>query len=173
MKRRIGWIIVALLISSLASPILADEMDHKPAPPADARFEFLKSLAGQWTADGEHLSGAFEFSITAGGHAVQEREMIGTPMEMMTVYHMQGEDLVATHYCMVGNQPRLLASELKNTNHLEFECDGKPGNTKSHDEGHIHSWTMTLNDDGSLKYDAVMHSGEGAENFNTVLRRAK
>lgn len=144
MKRTIWTLVLAVVLLSPTLPVVAEST-------ADARLDFVKSLAGRWVAEGEELNGAFEFSVTAGGHAVQEREMIGTPMEMLTVYHMQGDQLIATHYCMLGNQPRLLAAKSKQKNHVEFECDGKPGNTQSHDEAHIHSWSMTLNRDGSLQ----------------------
>ncbi len=30
--------------------------------------------------------------------------------DMVTVYHRDGDDLVATHYCSMGNQPRMRAS---------------------------------------------------------------
>ena len=33
----------------------------------------------------------------------------GSPHEMVTVYHADGPDLVLTHYCMEGNQPRMRA----------------------------------------------------------------
>jgi hypothetical protein len=42
-------------------------------------------------------------------------------MEMLTVYHMDGKRLLLTHYCMVGNQPRMEAKSYDPaTGQLEF-----------------------------------------------------
>jgi hypothetical protein len=114
----------------------------------------------------------FEFRVTAGGHAVEEREMIGTPMEMVTLYHLRDEELVATHYCALGNQPRMKA-ETKFTNRsLVFSCDGIPGNAKSHDEEHVHGWSMKLDHEGRLHYDAeLVKEGKVSEAPRMVLTR--
>ena len=45
---------------------------------------------------------------TGGGSAVTETLFPGTAHEMMSVYHMDGDDLVLTHYCAGGNQPRMM-----------------------------------------------------------------
>jgi hypothetical protein len=157
-------ILFAMLLAALTiSPAAAGDEGH-PAPPAvdDARFDFLKRLEGDWVVDagqGEMSGNRFDFRLTSGGTAIHEREFIGTPMEMMTMYHMQGSDLVATHYCMLGNQPRALAAKRVQGGGLSFECDGKPGNAASHDDQHIHGWSMRLDEDGKLYYSAQMYTG--------------
>ena len=140
----------------------------------DPRMEFLQHLDGTWDGDfGDEMGkGVFEFHITAGGSAVEEREMLGTPMEMVTVYYMDGADLVGTHYCMLGNQPRVVAAKTIVDSTLHFTCDGKPGNTASHDEQHIHGWSIRLDDSGQLHYAAQMVvDGNVIENPTTVLTR--
>ena len=49
------------------------------------------------------------YAVTAAGSAVVETVFPGTEHEMVTVYHADGSDLVLTHYCMEGNQPRMRA----------------------------------------------------------------
>ena len=110
---RLPILILGIFLGVVGIQAGEEQQEHHPQPPQDPRFEFLKSLEGTWT--GPPLNegmpdGVFEFHVTAGGHAVEEREMIGTPMEMVTLYYMRGKDLVATHYCMLGNQPQLKAS---------------------------------------------------------------
>ena len=115
--------------------------------------------------------GTIQFRVTAGGHAVEEREFAGTPMEMLTIYHMNGKDLVATHYCITGNQPTATATRSVVDDTLTFDCSGTPGNAKSHDEAHIHGWSIRL-DDGKLYYAAEMvESGNVIEKPNFVLTR--
>lgn len=76
-------------------------------PPA---FEKLKSLAGEWEGtlpDG--ATGRTTYRLTSGGSVLVETMMPGEPMEMITVYHPDGDSVVATHYCEAKNQPRMRA----------------------------------------------------------------
>jgi len=141
----------------------------------DPRFEFLKKLEGTWIGSPPEEGmppGVIEFRLTAGGTALEEREFVGTPMEMVTVYHMDGRELVATHYCMLGNQPRLTAAKQVVDDGLSFSCDGRPGNTASHDEAHIHGWAMRLDDEGRLLYSGeLLKDGKVSETHSVVLTR--
>jgi len=147
------------------------------APTDDARFTFLKGLAGTWVGESdmpEHPGEmTIEFRLTAGGTAVEEREMAGTPMEMVTLYYMEGPDLMATHYCMLGNQPHFKAAKIATDGTLSFACNGKVGNTASHDEHHVHAFSMRLDKEGRLLYDAAMaESGKTVEGPSLVLTRS-
>lgn len=147
-----------------------------PAPPAidDARFEFLKGLEGAWISEGagqERPPMEFEFRLTASGTALVEREMVGLPMEMLTVYAMEGPELMATHWCAIGNRPRAKAA-LVERDTLRFDCAGTPGNAASHDEEHVHGWTMRLGPDGRLHYAVVIaENGATKETHELVLTR--
>jgi hypothetical protein len=155
--------LIVVLAAVLGAAAAADEQGtHGPPPAQDPRFEFLKGLAGTWVGasveEGMPPS-TVEFRVTAGGHAVEEREFLGTPMEMVTLYHMEGGDLVATHYCMIGNRPRLEAAPEVVDGTLAFACDGKPGGAASHDDEHVHAWSMRLEPDGRLSYSAELVQG--------------
>jgi hypothetical protein len=94
----------------------------KVAPPA---FEKLKSLAGTWDAtmlkpDGEKTT--VEYRVTADGSVVMEMMFVGTPHEMINMYTVDGDALLATHYCSAGNQPTLRFNAVKsNTDQLVFD----------------------------------------------------
>jgi len=45
----------------------------------------------------------------------------GTPHEMVTMFHMDGSDLLATHYCAAHNQPRFLFMSTSEPNVVAFE----------------------------------------------------
>lgn len=80
---------------------------------AERAFEKLKGLAGHWrgtSANGDAVD--LEYEVVAGGSAVVEhlRPAGGEPAEaMVTVYHLDGDDLLLTHYCVAGNQPTMRA----------------------------------------------------------------
>jgi hypothetical protein len=166
MKKVIAITAFLALVASLSAVAEESGGHHHPTTSTDPRMEFLMGLAGTWVvASGpEEMPGdsVWEFRITAGGHAVEEREMAGSPMEMLTIYNMDGNELVATHFCMLGNQPHMVASRRVENDSLSFACDGKPGNTHSHDEQHVHGWTIQRDGD-----DKLILSGELSENGKT------
>jgi len=67
----------------------------------------------------------------------------GTEHEMITVYHRDGERLVATHYCAVGNQPRTaLDASSPPSEGLRFAFTG--GSNMKPEDGHIHEWSIRI-----------------------------
>ena len=62
--------------------------------------------------------------VTAGGSAVQETLFPGQPMEMVSVYHLDKGDLVMTHYCVLGNQPRMKADPKSPANQIHWVFAG-------------------------------------------------
>ena len=48
------------------------------------------------------------YSVIAAGSAVHEHMFPGGPHEMVTVYHLDGPDLLLTHYCAAGNKKLML-----------------------------------------------------------------
>jgi hypothetical protein len=169
-------ILIALTSLLVVLPtVAADGHPELPPAPTDPRFEFLRGLEGLWVGEephGEMGPSTVEFRVTAGGHAIEEREFAGTPMEMLTVYRMEGKELRATHYCVLGNQPGAVADRRVKDGALKFDCDGKPGNTKSHDDMHVHGWVLRLDDEGKLHSSAeIVAAGEIAEKPSFVLTR--
>jgi len=98
------------------------------APAKNDTFERFKGLAGDWVAaeDGEMAKKGdlvAQYRLTASGTAVVEDIFPGTPHAMTTVYHLDGSDLVLTHYCMEGNQPRMRAKATGGSK-VAFTYDG-------------------------------------------------
>lgn len=89
----------------------ADVRVVRPATDADraALIDRIKSLAGDWEivdSDGKG-SGRTVFAVTSAGSSVREIMFAGDAHEMTNVYHMDGDSLLLTHYCAMGNQPRM------------------------------------------------------------------
>jgi hypothetical protein len=78
---------------------------------AQKSFDQLKSLAGSWegkSSQGEPVQ--VTFRMTAGGSALMS-EIVGHGENMISVINFDGPNrLLLTHYCAVGNQPRMQAS---------------------------------------------------------------
>lgn len=82
-------------------------------------FDWFKSLAsgtGNWRGQmpdhetpGKMNEAKLNFKVVSSGTAVCETLFPGTPHEMITMYHLDNGVLTATHYCAMGNQPRMSA----------------------------------------------------------------
>ena len=84
------------------------------------------------------------FRVTAGGSVVEETIFPGSPMEMLSVYHMDKGNLLMTHYCALGNQPRMKLNAKKSMpQELVFEFDGGTNFNPRRDK-HMRSLTLKL-----------------------------
>jgi hypothetical protein len=139
--------VCALSAIALVAFVVSARADEKASSAALQRFEAVKSLAGDWVEigkDGKPTDKVVSsIRVTAGGNTVQETLFPGSDHEMVTMYHLDGADLVLTHYCMMGNQPRMRAEPGKDVNTIAFKFIGAT-NLKSSDEHHMHQATLTI-----------------------------
>jgi hypothetical protein len=102
---------VAWIVPSVNGQVVITE---KAEPAAMRAYELLKSLEGEW--EGTSTKGWKErvsFRVIAGESCVVSTSFDAHPNEtMMTMYHMNGDELMLTHYCVARNQPRLTASDI-------------------------------------------------------------
>lgn len=118
---------------------------------AQVKFEQLKKLAGVWQSaddkDGQHTSAIYR--VTGNGSVVTETLMPGTAHEMISVYTLDGDSILMTHYCAVGNAPRMQSKGGGTSNVLAFDFKDAT-NLKSDKDGHMHSLVLTFKDDDHL-----------------------
>jgi len=139
--RRPMKILLALALAT-TSAITA----HAETTAADA-FASIKKLQGEWRGPammkGMPPSHSI-YRVTAGGSAVEETIFPGTKMEMVSVYHMDKGSLLMTHYCALGNQPRMKLNTRQSTaSDLVFDFDGGT-NLNPRRDPHMHSLRLTL-----------------------------
>lgn len=141
-------------IAATALVSLAD--DKAAAAPSEnaARFERLKSLAGNWKGVGksaeESHEALFNYKVTAGGSAVMETIFVGTPHEMVTMYTLAGDELILTHYCAAGNQPCMKAEKGGDPNTIKFAFDRLQGGDPAKDM-HMHDGMLIFVDDNKIR----------------------
>jgi hypothetical protein len=144
------------LLLTLSAPSFADDKPQGklPAPPTNAGLEQMKKLAGTWMVaadDGKPTDKmASIFKVTAGGSVVHETHFPGQPQEMVSVYTVDGPDLLMTHYCVLGNQPRLKADRDSSANQIVFQFNGG-GNLDPKKDRHMHDVTLTFVDDDHIE----------------------
>jgi hypothetical protein len=130
---------LAVLVLSVGASLAAT------APPSP--LDRFKALAGEWVAaeDGDMVKKGdlvARYAVTASGTAVVETVFPGKEHEMVTVYHADGPDLVLTHYCMEGNQPRMRARNAGGSR-LDFAFDGGTNIDPQRDR-HMHSASVSF-----------------------------
>ena len=85
----------------------------------------------------------------------------GTPHEMVTMYHLDGSDLVLTHYCAAGNQPKMKFIAGADPNILKF--DFVSGSNMKPDDMHMHSATLDLSSQTNVKAEWTSWVGGKAQ----------
>ena len=140
-------IICAVIVLACAAPTISSEPQLPPAP-SHPQLDRMKSLTGKWVNiddSGKPTPKTVEYRVTAGDGTVIETLMPGTPHEMVTMYHMDGDSLMLTHYCMLQNQPRMRALPSDTSDVIQFKFLDGTG-MKSTDESHMHEVTFTFTD---------------------------
>jgi len=138
-------VIAFALCASLA---IADDSAKKQ--PKSDDLKPIAALQGTWIqikpapADGQKPA-TLVFRPTAGGSAVMESISAGSDHEMLNVYTEDDKGVLLTHYCIMGNQPRMRLTSIKD-GVLTFEYVDA-GNLKSRDEAHMDSLVITVNGD--------------------------
>ncbi len=143
--------IIGVLV--LCAGTMAVRTNAGPGGGAEA-FEKLKSLVGHWETDKTNMNKAtLDLELTSGGTAVLEKfHMVenSKPVEMTTLYFLDGDQVKLTHYCMAGNQPTMKGSYAPDTKTITFDLVSI-SNLKSADDGHMHHAVYTFIDNDHFK----------------------
>jgi hypothetical protein len=138
---------------------------------AQKSFTLLKGLEGNWAgknSQGQPLE--VTFRLTAGGSALMSEIHGKGPEDMITMFHMDGDRLLMTHYCGAGNQPRMkvISADAKSVSFEFFD-----GTNIGPGDGHMQHVTFTQPDADHHTEEWVFldHGKEMKEVF--VLERVK
>ena len=101
------WVItLSLILFAVAMPFQPALADN-PQPPD---FGPLASLIGEWQGkDPEGKPMTVSYQWTGGGTSLVETMAKSNKPAMTTMYHADKGKLMLTHYCKLGNQPRMRA----------------------------------------------------------------
>ena len=142
------FLMATLIAASTALPAA----DLKPAQTTDAGAAFarLKTLVGQWEATTSSGKVHLSYELVSGDTALLERESSETMPSMVTLYYVDGGRLLLTHYCMIGNQPRMQVKAFNSgTGELDFQFLDAT-NLASPGAGHMHNAKIRIVDDSHL-----------------------
>ncbi|MBV8049967.1 MAG: hypothetical protein JOZ80_02185 [Acidobacteriaceae bacterium] len=129
--------VLPILIALTATAALAESE-------ANTAFAQLKSLQGSWagkTSDGRPVQ--ISNRVISNGSAMMS-EITGRE-DMITMFHLDGNRVMMTHYCASGNQPRMVGSVSPDGKTITFNFLDAT-NLVSTQHGHMEQVVFTLVD---------------------------
>lgn len=168
------------LLALVALPLIGeDKKAEKTETSKVSRFEKFKQLAGEWVGKGhgeDDKDGhdvAIKYKVSSGGSVVVETIAPDTDHEMVTVIHPDGDDLLLTHYCMLGNQPQMKASAKGDPSKIAFKFV-RATNLSSDKAMHMHDVTFTFVDKDTIKTEWTnFDEGKPAGTHTFEMKRKK
>ena len=149
MKNAARILMAAVLLAGLAGSRQA-----AAAGGSAEAFAQLKTLVGHWEEQkASEYKSTLDIELTAGGTTLLEKfRMVeqGKPVEMVTMYYLDGGQIKLTHYCMAGNQPTMRGTYAPETKTLTFDFENAT-NLKSANDGHMHHAVYTFIDNNHFQ----------------------
>ena len=146
---------------------------------AQKSFDQLKTLAGSWegqiTATGTPLDGKatqVTLRVTSMGNALMhEMRGEGRPDDPITMFYVDGDRFLLTHYCDAGNRPRMAGKMTTDGKTVEFDFLDVAGSTQY---GHMHHAVFTTLDPNHHIEDwTFMVEGDKPVHAHFDLQRTK
>jgi len=138
---------------------------------AQATFTKLKSLAGDWagkTSDGRSVQTTYR--VTSGGSALMAE--IHSEEDMVTMFHLDGDRLLMTHYCGAGNQPRMVGAISPDGKTVTFNYLDAT-NLLSTQPGHMERLVVTLADSSHYSEEWYFAGKDGVKQHEVFAMQRK
>jgi hypothetical protein len=179
--------VLVVLLAALAAPLALGASDEplaaggpdKVVYDATSAFELFKTLSGEWERAnaGEHAEhGAATtkpstFHVSAAGSNVISVIYPGDKNEMTNVFHMDGEDLLLTHYCALQNAPVMKFVKSDVPGEIRFAFHGGT-NFDPNVDAHVHEGVFRVKDGDTLESAFVTFAnGKPGPGTNATIRR--
>ncbi len=184
MKRTISNIGLACLAASLVAfaggcrttttttTTQTERVAGEPTAASNEVMAKLKALEGTWEMKDEtgKMQVASVIRVSSAGSVVCETMFPGMPHEMTNMYHLDGDGVIATHYCAMGNQPRMRCTGVTG-NTLAFaplDCT----NLQTPGQSHMAQLSLVMVDANHLRQEWVSReNGKDTDHANFDLTR--
>jgi len=159
MKRfTVGFAALIVLLGVAGHAFSGDDVD-KPSSKELPGWAKLTSLKGEWETKSEDGKATkVKFELTAGGSALLETQEVNPCGAMITIYHADKDHLILTHYCCMGNQPRM---KLKSATDKEIAFEFLDAtNLEKPSDPHMHGLVIRFKDDDHYSEEWTFRSGD-------------
>ena len=163
-------VLVALSSCLLNSPSLLAQTH--PAPQANPALEEFKSLAGEWEGKDSHGANVHvSYDVLPSGVVMERLQPEGAP-GMVTMYSLDGDHIVAFHFCSQGNQPVLRTDTLAAaTGKYDFIIERAYG-LRTSGELRMVEFLVTISDrDHLTQVWTNLHEGKRSSNTIALARK--
>ena len=163
------------LRTAISFAMMLSALSAVAEPNSQKSFDLLKSFSGAWegnTVQGKTVQVSFR-TTAAGSALVSEITMPGMKGEdMISMFHMDNDRLLLTHYCSAGNQPRLVASLSADGKTVTFDFLDAT-NLPSPQAGHMRHAVYIFTDSDHYSQEWTwMEDGKGTT-FRSEMQRRK
>jgi hypothetical protein len=139
---------------------------------SNAALEQFKNLAGEW--EGKDSRGTVvhaSYEALASGIVMERLEPAGHP-PMITMYSLDGDHILAIHFCSEGNQPIMKTGPISTANgKYDFVIERAYG-LRSPEELHMVELVVTLTDNDHFSQAWTnLHDGKRSTNTITLTRQ--
>src|SRR5437879_7076158 len=97
----------SLVVYIVATAAVWAQSQPQDSSKSAAIFKQLKSLVGEWEAVQEGVPVKETYTLTANGSVLMSETKPADSEPMITMFTVDGDHLIATHYCVAGNQPQM------------------------------------------------------------------
>ena len=143
--RKLTLLLILVATAAVALPQQMP-MPKTASPQSDAQkaFEKLKTLAGTWQANLKGMPMNVTLRVTSSGNAIlHEGTSSAMPDDPITMFYLEGDRLLATHYCDSGNRPRMEGKMSPDGKRVEFTFVDIAGSTQ---KGYMNHMAFTIID---------------------------
>jgi alpha-amylase/alpha-mannosidase (GH57 family) len=171
MKRSFLWVLASMMALVVATAgLAADKIKSEEA------FDRLASLQGEWKGQIDGVNTTLIYTLAANGSALMEECRPEKGPEMITMFTIDGDHLIATHYCSAKNQPQMATSAITDAQKpLVFSLVRVTG-LKSVDDWHNTGLTVIQEDNDHLtqewSYQFKGKTGKNIFHFTRVRQGA-
>jgi len=143
----VGVSVLALTALTGASVALA----VTPRGSSSVFQQLTKSLQGEWHGTFQGTEITLTYTLTANDSALMEEFRPQKGPVMITMFTVDGDHLIAAHYCSAGNQPYMATAAITEpqAKRIAFALTNVTGLTTP-DDWHNTALVMTLEDDNHL-----------------------
>jgi hypothetical protein len=139
------------------------------------KFEQLIGLVGEWegtkpSQDGEEVI-KVKYELTSKGTALVETLFPESIKEMVSVYAQDGQEVVMTHYCMLGNHPRMRSTKEQAPENLTLTFIDGTG-MRSFNDMHMHQLTIHIIDNQHITHEWTLYD-EGKKKVTSTFNFAR
>jgi ribosomal protein L24 len=166
MKRNVVFGSVGVALVAMASAALAEDKTK-----SEQAFDRLTSLQGEWKGETGGVNSTLIYTLTANGSALMEQCRPEKGPEMVTMFTVDGDHLIATHYCSARNQPQMETPAITDVEKpLEFSFVRVTG-LKSPDDFHNTGLKVIQEDNDHLTQEwFYKHKGKAGKNIFRFTR---